>query len=293
MKLSKQEVDEFYELYHHLLFYVNKKLNINKKIKSRGDIWKIPLEEINEIRNRLYKKPELIGSFVRENPFKFSDKELEIIKNWKNFVKGNFIVLRYMKNYTIFLDAQKPMAYGVLALQSSFEEILPFLPVAVDAVLLPFKNNIIYDSLLNVYNITFGGGIKRELNEAFQKAKMMFGIVTSLPPPEEKKLTDADKLKFYLRNRTNREIYAEEIERLINKDETLLTIYHQEMGKYYARKYKKKLMEIGIKKGWFALLDGLIVGSGKNKKEVEENILNMVPKEKRKFVYIFGLGGKK
>lgn len=42
------------------------------------------------------------------------------------------------------------------------------------------------------YNITFGGGMKRMLNEEYKQAKEAFGIITSLgdeavPLPEQKK----------------------------------------------------------------------------------------------------------
>ena len=49
------------------------------------------------------------------------------------------------------------------------------------AVLLPFKGAIVYDSLMNCYNISFGPGSRRNLNEYFKEAKARHGIVTSLP----------------------------------------------------------------------------------------------------------------
>lgn len=44
-----------------------------------------------------------------------------------------------------------------------------------------FKGKIVYDGLLNGYNISFGGGIKRMLTERYRQAKVRQGIVTSLP----------------------------------------------------------------------------------------------------------------
>jgi hypothetical protein len=54
------------------------------------------------------------------------------------------------------------------------------------------KGQIIYDGLLAPYSISFGGGIKRMLNEEYNRAKETFGIITSLPegsqpPPRPKK----------------------------------------------------------------------------------------------------------
>jgi hypothetical protein len=47
--------------------------------------------------------------------------------------------------------------------------------------LLPVKGQIVYDGLLNSYNISFGPGIRRSLNESFKEAKERLGIVTTLP----------------------------------------------------------------------------------------------------------------
>src|ERR1035438_6923849 len=63
-----------------------------------------------------------------------------------------------------------------------FDELVgPYLPVLTETVLLPFKDKIIYDSLLNTHRISFGAGIRRMFNESYQAAKAILGIVTSLP----------------------------------------------------------------------------------------------------------------
>ena len=55
-----------------------------------------------------------------------------------------------------------------------------YLPVYIKTVLLPFKDKIIYDGLMQTYNIHFGGGIKRSLKETYMKAKQNGKIITSL-----------------------------------------------------------------------------------------------------------------
>src|ERR1043165_3300829 len=88
-----------------------------------------------------------------------------------------------MTKYTVFLFTDKgPIAYGVLALSQPFEELIgPYLPVLTQTVLLPFKDVIVYDGLLNAYRISFGPGIRRSLNDSYKEAKASNGIVTSLP----------------------------------------------------------------------------------------------------------------
>ncbi len=292
MKLSKEDVELFYKLYYSLLAYVNRKFDIIKGINSPEDLRGCPIEEINKVTNILYRQPRLIDLFVAEEPSNLSSDELSIISSWKNFVMGRFLIFRYLKKYTIFLDlSNTPKAYGVLALTFTFDEMLgQSLPIMVEAVLLPFKNKIIYDGILIPYRITFGSGIRHSFNDAYQEAKSRFGIITSLPfSPERAEQSDADKLRFYLRNKHNREMYWEEINRLVNKDPNLLTLYHQEMGKIHARIYGKRLHEIGLTKGWFAILEGTTIAGGATKEEVKKVVQRLLPPEKEKFVYIFRL----
>jgi hypothetical protein len=190
---------------------------------------------------------------------------------------------------------EKPLkAYGVSALNSTFEELVgPYLPILVDAVLLPFNNKIIYDSIFSPYPFAFGRNMRRDFNDLYQEAKLRFGIITSLPFSEEKiAQSDYDKLRFYLRSERNRERYFEEILELIEKDEELLRLYHQEMGKIHSRTFGKRLREIGLTEGWFAILEGITIAGGLTRDEVELILQKIVPPEKRRFVYIFQLKGK-
>ena len=84
-------------------------------------------------------------------------------------------------------------------------------------------------------------------------------------------------------------MYQEEIENLINKKPELLMLYHQEMGKVHARTYGRRLREMGVKSGWFAILEGTLIASGTTKDEVERILQCLLPPEKRKFVYLFRL----
>jgi hypothetical protein len=49
-----------------------------------------------------------------------------------------------------------------------------------------------------------------------------------------------------------------------------LPIYSEEMGRVQARKYRKKLKDIGINEGWFAIIEGIIIAGGQDQKEVEK-----------------------
>jgi hypothetical protein len=67
--------------------------------------------------------------------------------------------------------------------------------------LLPFKGQIVYDGLLNSYNISFGPGIRRSMNEDFKKAKERWGIVATLPRSESPSPPRADKSRTKARRK--------------------------------------------------------------------------------------------
>lgn len=294
MNLNQDDLKLFFKLYPTLLFYTNQQLKVVKRVPTLEKFSKLPLDEMIKVRDALYDKLSLIDSFISENPFNFSAEELKIVAGWKHPVKGVFYLLRYLKRYAIFLDEETPpKAYGVIALTDTFNKVLGSeLPIRLKAVLLPFKGQLVYDGFFVYYNIFFGRGFREGLNEDYQEAKFRFGIITSLPLVKEREKTNAELLKYYLRNESNRFKYEEEIEKLISADFNLMKIYHQEMGKIDARKLGKGLREIGFTHAWFAIIEGMVVASGATQQQVNEVLKDILPLEKRELAYIFHLKKK-
>jgi hypothetical protein len=198
MLLEISDCELFFRLHRRLMLFINQRLNVTPlKLASPDDFAEAAPEPRLQIRNALTANLELIDAFVSENQFELPDDELEIVRSWRHLVAGRFYVFRELKNYTVFLkSASPPTAYGVVALSQPFEDLVrPRLPVLVDAVLLPFKGRIAYDSMLNTYNISFSGGVRRILNEGFKEAKARHGIVTSLPVSNEPRPVKAAKAK--------------------------------------------------------------------------------------------------
>jgi hypothetical protein len=170
------------------MFFVNQRLKvISDDVASPAASFSLSPEARLKVRHAFLEHTELIQAFVDENPAHLVGDELDIVRSWQHLVHGNFYVFREWKKYTVFLSsAEQPVAYGVLGLSQPFEDLIgPYLPVLVETVLLPFKGMIVYDGLMSSYNVTFGGGIRRSLNESFKQAKARHGIITSLPVPNE------------------------------------------------------------------------------------------------------------
>lgn len=184
MLLEPHEVDLFFRLHRTLMFFVNQRLTvIPNKVATPEDFAALSPGVRLKVRDALTANLDLIESFAGENPASLSDDELDIVRSWRHLVAGRFYVFRELKKYTVFLSTEKqPVAYGVLALSQPFEDLIgPYLPVLTQTVLLPFKDRIVYDGLMSSYNVSFGPGIRRNLNEDFKTAKDRHGIVTSLP----------------------------------------------------------------------------------------------------------------
>ena len=180
MKLSKQDADLFFQLMWSLQFYVNGKFNINPDVNSVENYTELAQEDKMIVREKLFAHPNLINEYIALNPDGLDKDKLFIIEGWKSFVKGEFHIERYLKNHAIFIGGEK--VYAVVALYEGFEEMIhkSYLPLYTKAVLLPFKGKIIYDGLMQSYNVSFGGGIKRSLKETYMKAKQNDRIITSL-----------------------------------------------------------------------------------------------------------------
>lgn len=294
MRLSAEDTDIYYKLNLALLTFANKKLNVFPAAKTPEEITQLPFDERVVLRNALWDEDNLIESFLNENPFHFPTDEMNIVGSWNHRIRGRFILISHLKNHSVFFKDDEQIAYGVLGLVDDLETILgPDVPIMVDAVLLPFRKKIIYDGLLSSYRISFGKGFRAGIMDVFQKARSKHGIVTSLPfSAEAKEESDADLLRFYLKNKQNRDQHWEDIEGLIRKKPALRLLYHQEMGKIHARHYRKRFNEVGISGGWFALLEGLVVASGGTKDEAEQAAKRVVPFEKRAWVHYFQAGRK-
>jgi len=183
MLLSPDDVALFFKLHRSLMHFVNQRLGVVPDVAGPEEFSVLPLESRAELRNKFLDNADLIESFVNENPENFSDDETDIVLSWRHQIFGQFYIFRQLKNYMVFLSMDDPpVAYGVVALSEPIENIIgPNLPRMTQSVLMPFKGKIVYDGLLSSYNVSFGGGVKRMLNDSYRQAKQRMGVVTSLP----------------------------------------------------------------------------------------------------------------
>jgi len=186
MRLSRQDADLFFELMWPLQLFVNRQLRIFPEVSTVDAYLNCSREEKKQVRDAMYEHIELMDAFLRQNPHQFSDDKLKIVSGWKQFVAGDFFIERLLKKHAIFIGSGEEV-YGVLGLYDAFQEMFhpSRLPLRVEAVLLPFKGKIIYDGVLQGYNISFGRGISDDLKEVYMAAKQNGRIIERLDAPAE------------------------------------------------------------------------------------------------------------
>lgn len=188
MNLDNDLVILFYKLFHGMIWGINEKHKIIESFTkpSGGEPLGTSLDLFLKVRDAIWDEPELIDIFLSpDGNCDFSEPERNIITDWRNnFIKGNFIILKHLKKYSVLMRTfdNKTLLYGVHGITDSFEETMLLYPMPTYAkvVLLPFKNRIIYDSFFELSRLTFGPGMKASFNRSYKESKAMYGIIETL-----------------------------------------------------------------------------------------------------------------
>lgn len=240
MNLSKQNVALFYKLNWALLYYVNQKYPVMKGL-TKPNFKDTDVNQIQILHEILYSDIELIDSFTDENPFDLNEDELDIIRNWKTFVKSKFYVISHTKDYTIFLQPHNsPKAYAVLGLVSDIKNFASNLPQLVDTVLLPFKGKIIYSGIIHTNSIDLEEDGKQIIMDIYHKAKDSFGIIRSLDETIAKDEYPDEDFTDLIINETGREWYFIEPE-LSEMPTEILIEGLKALGLYVNKKYAMEI----------------------------------------------------
>lgn len=143
--------------------------------------------DADELRGALWRDDALRESFIAANPAGLCERDLGIVASWKRRIGKSFLVVRHLKGHSVFLEEGPPArAYGVCGLHDPIEEVVgSHLPVAVEAVLLPFEGRIVYDGLMKLYSVAFGPGMRANIAAAYRGAREARGIVTRIEEPAD------------------------------------------------------------------------------------------------------------
>ena len=160
----------FFTLRNILLDYTNYKYKINPELEDLNDINNSEPEEVKEIREKLWSNTSIISDYIKDNPNNLDKQSLDIISEWnKKKINNKFILYKYENEYAVFIGEEN--IYYVKGLRDTIRNIIPEykLPIFVETVLLPFKEQIIYDSYIIQYSMSFGTGMKDIFDKQYKE----------------------------------------------------------------------------------------------------------------------------
>ncbi len=181
MTLSEEDSKLFYKLFKPLLNYVNEKKGINPKLHNMHLAKSLNPADAKEVANALWKETSLIDGYLSENE-DMADEEKAILLSWKRCVTGLFILERILKKGAILISSANENVYQVSGIISTWEEMMGFAdpPLLINTTLIPFKDVIIPDGLIQTYTIMIGGNMAREFKDIYMREKKRGTIHTQL-----------------------------------------------------------------------------------------------------------------
>lgn len=180
--LPEEDERRFFRIWWPLLSFVNEKRRLVAGWPKEPEPAGVDCASADKLRDALWQDDALREAFITANPARLSERELDIVESWRHRVAKSFLIVRHRKGHSVFLDeGPPPCAYEVTGLHDPIGKIIGLqLPVAAEAVLLPFEGRIVYDGLMKRYSVSFGPGIRRQIAAAYRAAREAGGVVTRL-----------------------------------------------------------------------------------------------------------------
>ena len=170
MRLSEKDSDLFYDLWRPMLHAAN----LQEKMFPGLDIIhakSLDPTQMSKISRWIWSHTSFIDQYLENNPA-LPGEHREIISGWKRNYYGTWIVERYLKSGTVFIGSNNTVLL-VQGLKSTYEEMFRQwgLPVGIRATVLPFRDRIITDGLIEVLPVQIGPGVRRNMREIYIEAK--------------------------------------------------------------------------------------------------------------------------
>jgi hypothetical protein len=154
-----------------LLYFVGQQSNLVPKSMDLEEFAEAGASIKAKCRDFFLSDIGLLDDYFSENSEELSAEEISILSGFKKAVTSDFIILKCLSKYAIFIDIKSGKHYAVKALWDTFDMLVPLFPAIVNATLLPYKNMIIYDGFLKTSGISLGPGKRYNLNEEYKKVK--------------------------------------------------------------------------------------------------------------------------
>ena len=181
MTLSVPEYHQYVATHMKLLYYTG----IEQKLIPPAITWeaflKLPFQRKYQCREALYKNIYVLDNYLLEKARELGKEEIDILEGFKRRVQSDFIILKCLTRYAIFIDSKTDAIYTVKALADPFDSFFQRFPVYCNTTIIPFNGSIIYDGFISTPgNICLGSGISASMNDLYLQTKKNKAIITTL-----------------------------------------------------------------------------------------------------------------
>lgn len=180
MILSDEDAALFYRAWGALLTWVNDQRKVVPPFARPTPGHPIDPQLATQIRDVVWAEDALREQFLAEASTALGAAECDLIATWKDRVRGSFVIHSHLQKHSIFMS---DAVYGVRGIYTPLDVMFPYVPMFVEAVLIPFRDVIITDGLLQTppMHMTFGGGIRAMFKRQYSAARAAAQIRTRLP----------------------------------------------------------------------------------------------------------------
>lgn len=167
--LSLRECERFYDLRDALAIVAHAWLNLDGELLIDPDDPDLFNEQLlGETLQEVWRTPDVIDRFVRENPAQLGTRDLATVESWKATTTLMFVVFEHAGTL-LFLGEKR--LFHVTGLYEPLKRIIGGqFPQVVYTTLLPFEGRIVYDGFVRPMQMQIGDGLRRIIDEDITRA---------------------------------------------------------------------------------------------------------------------------
>ena len=180
MVLSDKEYKAYLSTHLEFLHSVGIQSKIYDADLSFDDFRKLNFSEKFKCRDKFLSNKKLLDDYLSTHIDRLTEEKFAILTGFKKSITGDFIIFKCLSKYAIFISVKDNKFYAVKALGNGFDELFDWFPILVNATILPFNDQIIYDGFLKKTEISFGPGMRSGMNEDYKQAKKKNQIAMTL-----------------------------------------------------------------------------------------------------------------
>jgi hypothetical protein len=115
MRLTDKEFREYIETHLNFLYYVGQRTGILNEKMSFKKFTSLETKIKFDCRENFLKNPKLLNDYLGQNFDDLETEKIKILEGFKKRVSGDFVVLKYLKDYAVFVDLKKSRVYLVMS----------------------------------------------------------------------------------------------------------------------------------------------------------------------------------